>query len=331
MLLARAVFPAGAHGHGVFTDGDANAECGAEFHADGFDGVVKVGVFAGFACGDHPVGGELDVADLADVGRGDVGQALSDGDAAGCGGVDDRNRCAFAEGHGFASVNIHAGRGDGDVGDGCLPRADHLIAGDHAGDAAVGDGDEEVLTGDGWEAEHAVDGVGEFDRGAVEFGVVFDQAGAVFEHLRCFAEEDAHFHVDRVVFEVGVFEHELSVVGCFADDGDGATLTCAEGCKVGDAVWHDGHDVALLGFVAPDLHGAHGGVFVVNVAQVEASTGGFDEFGQAVGKSAGADVVNRKHWILVAEGDAAVDHLLAAAFHLWVAALDGVKVEGFGL
>ena len=117
----------------------------------------------------------------------------------------------------------------------------------------------------------------------------------------------------------------------FADDGDGATFACAECLEGFDTVWHDGHDVALLGFVAPDLHGAHGGVFVVNVAQVEASTGGFDEFGQAVGKSAGADVVNREHWILVAEGDAAVDYLLAAAFHLWVAALDGVKVEGFGL
>ena len=161
--------------------------------------------------------------------------------------------------------------------------------------------------------------------------MVFDQAGDVFEHLRCFAEQDAHFHVDRVVFEVGVFEHELSVVGGFANDGDGATLTGAECLEVGDAVWHDGHDVALLGFVAPDLHRAHGGVFVVNVAQVEASTGGFDQFGQAVGKAAGADVVDREHGVVRAEGDAAVDYLLAAAFHLRVAALDGVKVEGFGL
>ena len=32
-----------------------------------------------------------------------------------------------------------------------------------------------------------------------------------------------------------------------------------------------------------------------------------------------------------AEGDAAVDHLLATALHFWVAALHGVKVEGFGL
>jgi len=109
--------------------------------------------------------------------------------------------------------------------------------------------------------------------------VVFDQAGDVFEHLRGLAEQDAHFHVDRVVFEVGVFEHELVVVGRFANDGDGAALAFAESLEGVDAVGHDGHDVALLGFVAPDLHGRHGGVFVVNVAQVEASTGGFNELG----------------------------------------------------
>ena len=161
--------------------------------------------------------------------------------------------------------------------------------------------------------------------------MVFDEAGDVFEHLRGLAEEDAHFHVDGVVLKVGVFEHELSVVGGFADDGEGAALAFAEGLEGVDAVGHDAHDVALLGFVAPDLHGGHGGVFVVDVAQVEASAGGFDELGQAVGETAGADVVDGEHGVVPAEGDAAVDDLLAAAFHLGVAALDGVKVEGFGL
>ena len=159
MVFAFGVLPAGAHGHGVFTDGDADAECGAELHADGLDGVVKVGVFAGFAGGDHPVGGEFDVADLADIGGGDVGQALADGDAAGGGGIEDGERGAFTDGHGLAGVAVHGGGGHGDVGDGCLPWADHLVAGDHAGDGAVGDGDEEGLVGDGGEAEHAVDGV----------------------------------------------------------------------------------------------------------------------------------------------------------------------------
>ena len=331
VILALGVLPAGAHRHGVFSNGDTDAQSWAEFHPDGLDGIVKIGVFAIFSSGDHPVGRELDVADLADVGRGDIGQALADRDTAGCGGVEHRDRCTLADGHGFTGVNIHAGCGHGDVGDGCLPRADHLIAGDHASDAAVGDGDEEVLTGDGREAQHAVDRVGQLDGCGVEFGVFFDQAGTVFEYLRGLAEEDSHFHVDRVVLEVGVFEHELVVVGRFADDGDGAALTFAERFEGFDAVGHDGHDVALLGFVAPDLHGAHGGVFVVNVAQVEASSGGFDEFGQAVGKSASADVVNGKHGVVRAEGDATVDHLLTTAFHFWVAALDGVKVEGFGL
>ena len=64
----------------------------------------------------------------------------------------------------------------------------------------------------------------------------------------------------------------------------------------------------------------------MDVAQVEASAGGFDELGQAVGETAGADVVDGQHGVVRAEGDAAVDHLLAAAFHLGIAALDGVKV-----
>jgi len=170
--------------------------------------------------------------------------------------------------------------------------------------------------------------------------VVFDEAGDVFEHLRGLAEEDAHFHVDGVVLKVGVFEDELSVVSCFADDGEGAALAFAEGAEGVDTVGHDAHDVALLGFVAPDLHRGHGGVFVVDVAQVEASAerapcapfaAAFDELGEAVGEAAGADVVNGKHGVVTAESDAAVDNLLAAALHFGVAALDGVEVEGFGL
>ena len=161
--------------------------------------------------------------------------------------------------------------------------------------------------------------------------MVFEQAGDVYEHLRGLAEEDAHFHVDGLVLEVGVFEDELSVVGRFADDGEGAALALAEFLEGFDAVGHDAHDVALLRLVTPDLHGAHGGVLVVNVAQVELAAGGFDQLGQPVGEPARADVVNGEHGVVRAERDAAVDDLLAAAFHFRVAALDGIKVECFRL
>ena len=40
--------------------------------------------------------------------------------------------------------------------DGYLPRTDHLVAADHAADAAIADGNQESLVGDGGVAQHAV-------------------------------------------------------------------------------------------------------------------------------------------------------------------------------
>ena len=38
-----------------------------QVHADCLDGIVKVGVFSGFASGNHPVCRELNIADFSDV------------------------------------------------------------------------------------------------------------------------------------------------------------------------------------------------------------------------------------------------------------------------
>ena len=159
----------------------------------------------------------------------------------------------------------------------------------------------------------------------------FVEAGDIAAHAGGLAEEDAHLHVDGFVFKMGIFEDELAIVGGFADDGEGAALAFTEGFKGGQSFGEDGHDVALLRLVAPDLHGAHGAVFVVDVAQVEVAAGFFDQFGQAVGEAACADIVDRKDGVVFAEGDASVDHLLATSLHFGVAALDGVEVEGFRL
>ena len=161
--------------------------------------------------------------------------------------------------------------------------------------------------------------------------MIFDQTSDVFKHLRGLAQKDAHFHVDGFIFKVQIFEHELPVVGRFAYNGDGAALASAERGEGINAVRHDGHDVALLGFVAPNLHGRHGRIFVVDIAEVEAPTGGFDELRETVGEPACADIVNREYGVIRAECDTAIDHLLTATLHFWVAALDGVKIEGFGL
>ena len=153
VFFVGAVFPGGAHGHGVFADGDADAEGGGIAHADRANDVEEVGVLALFSGSDHPVGGELAIADVASMRCGEVGEAFADGNAAGGGRVEDSEWRAFTDGHRFAGGGIHRRSGYGDVGDRGLPGADHLVARDHAGDAAVGDGDEEGLVRNG-EAGH---------------------------------------------------------------------------------------------------------------------------------------------------------------------------------
>ncbi len=66
-----------------------------------------------------------------------------------------------------------------------------------------------------------------------------------------------------------------------------------------------------------------------NRAQLEACAplAVVDELGQRVGEPAGADVVDRQDGVRVAQRRAAVDHLLAAALHLGVVALDRGEVE----
>ncbi len=49
--------------------------------------------------------------------------------------------------------------------------------------------------------------------------------------------------------------------------------------------------------------------------------------GHGVGKAAGADIVDERDRIVLAERPAAIDHFLRAALHLGVAALHGGEVE----
>ena len=157
-LLPVTVFPDGAHAHGVLADGDGDAEGGAEFHADGVDGGVEVGGVAGDGRRGHPVGGEVDLAEVADLGGGEVGEGFAHGEAGGGGGVVDRDGRALTHCHGLAGVDVEGGGGDSAVGHGHLPRPDHLVAADESAHRAVADGDKEGLVGDGRMGEDAADG-----------------------------------------------------------------------------------------------------------------------------------------------------------------------------
>ena len=150
-------------------------------------------------------------------------------------------------------------------------------------------------------------------------------------HFRGLAEQEAHVQIDGAVVEMVVVEDQAVVVGGGADHGVEAAFAGAEGLEGVEGVRGDRQDVAFLGFVAPDFHGAHGAVFVVDAAEVEMSARGFDQFGESVGEAAGADVVDGQDRVVRAEGDAGVDHHLAAALHFGIAALHGIEIEILGL
>src|SRR5690606_29945242 len=119
--------------------------------------------------------------------------------------------------------------------------------------------------------------------------------------------------------------------GGFAHDGEGRAFTRAELCERIDTIRRNREDVALLRFVAPDFERRHAGLVVGQFAQVEfaAAAAVVDEFGQGVGNAAGADVVNERDGILIAERPAAIDDFLATTLHLGVVALHGSEIEIF--
>ena len=66
----------------------------------------KIGAVAGNGGRGHPVGGEIDLADVADLRGGEIGQRLADREARRSGGVVHRDGRAFAHRHRFAGVDI---------------------------------------------------------------------------------------------------------------------------------------------------------------------------------------------------------------------------------
>jgi hypothetical protein len=102
----------------------------------------------------HPVGRQLDVADVGDVGGGDVGERLADRHAAGGRRIDQaigvRSPIAKASPVAVIAIAVTA-----HIGHRHLPRADHLVARGPAADRAVADGDQERLARDRRQAQHA--------------------------------------------------------------------------------------------------------------------------------------------------------------------------------
>ncbi len=203
--LFLAVFPPHrAHGHGVLAHRNGDAEGRGQLFANGADGVVEAGVLAGMTGGRHPVGRQLDLADVADGRAGDVGDGLADRQADRGRGVEQRDRRAFAHGHGLAGEGVVAGGGHRGVGHRHLPRPDHLVARDESRDRAVADGDEEGLVRHRGQAQHARDGLAQIDTRGGERLLRDSCALDVANHLGRLAQEHRQRHVDGLVAEVRI-------------------------------------------------------------------------------------------------------------------------------
>ncbi len=326
-LLLAVLPPHGLHGHGVLAHRDADAQRRAQLHAHGAHGVEQAGVLAGVAGGGHPVGGELDVAQSLDARASDVGDGLGHRHARRGGVMHQGDGGALAHGHGLAGVAAVVGGGHRHVGHRHLPGTDQLVARHQPGDGAVADGDQEALVAHRGQAQHAQGGLPRVDAGGVEAGLVEAVVVHLAQHLRRLAQQHLHGHVDggglRGAVEQAVAEDESFLLGGLADHREGAALALADGLELGQALGRDGQHVALLGLVAPDLHGRHAGVVAGNGAQLEARAAAavVDDLGHGVGEAAGAHVVDGDDGVVRAHGPAAVDDFLGTALHLRVAAL----------
>ncbi len=330
-LFALVIAPGRVHGHRVLAHRDGDAQLDAQ-RAHRRHRVVQCLVLPVPGRCRHPVGGQRHPAKIDDVGADQVGQRLGHRHAGGRGGIHQRQRRTFADGHGLAAVAAKAGRGDRDIGHRHLPRPDHRIAGDLAGHGTVGDGHQEGLVGHRGQRQHPFEHrfhrlVGQRQRrqrGAT--------AGETSRHLRWMAEQHRHVEVDgRFDALAGrrrgrgqrVVQPQARCLGGLADHRVQAALAAAQGKKVIQPLRRHRQHVAFLGLVAPDLHGRHARLVAGHRAQVEtaAAAGVVDQFRQGIGQAAGADVVDGQQRVGVAEGNAAVDHFLAAALHLRVATL----------
>ena len=162
-------------------------------------------------------------------------------------------------------------------------------------------------------------------------------------HLGRLVENDRQRYIDRVrdgicarrirglgiTGKVRVFDEEVAFFGCLSDDRKGTTLAFAEILEVADPLGGDRHDVAFLGFVAPDFEGRHAGFIVRNGAQVDATAAValVEDFRNRIGQPAGAHVVDRQDRTRVTQRRAAIDDLLTTAFDLGIAALDRSEIE----
>ena len=224
------------------------------------------------------------------------------------------------------------GRGHAAVRHRHLPRARHLVAGDHAADRAIADGDEEGLVGDRRETQHAAQRLARIETRRVEGLGCGCETLHIAGHARRLAEQHLEGHVDRGVAKLRIAHHKTPVIGQRADHGERTPLARAEGREAIDGLRRHHQHIALLRLVAPERHRRHAGLIVRDGAQVDesAATAVRDGLRHRIGEPARANVVDEEDRVGLALLPAAIDNLLCAALHLGIAALHGREIEVCG-
>ena len=199
----------------------------------------------------------------------------------------------------------------------------------HAADAAVADGNQEVFSGYGRQAQNAVGGFGDVDIARVKRFFRRRNRFVAARGFGRFAEQDVQRQIDGIVGEQIVAHFQMAVVSRRADHGKRAAFAFADGAEGVQIFFQNRQHITLLRFVAPDLQRVEAVFFQRHFAQLEyrAASGIVDEFGEGVGQAACADVVDGDNRVFVAKLPAAVDDFLRAAFDFRVAALYGVEVQ----
>ena len=328
-LVNALLLPAGLHRHGVLAHRNGDAQLRAQLHANCFYRIIQACIFARVAGGGHPVGGQLDIAQLVDFRRGQVGDGLANGHAPGGRGIQQGQRRALTHGHGFTGVDVETGGSHGAVSHRHLPGADHLITSHQASDAAVANGDQKAFAGHGRVMQHAGHGLVDGQAAGIEIIAQFRFTTGRTMHARRLAQQHVERHVHRLVAEMAVGHGQVRLGNGLADHGKGAALALADSLETLEISGIHGQHIALLGLVAPDFQRRHARLIVGHVAQFEATAPAtvVDQLRQGIGDAAGTHVMDKLDRVGIAQLPAAVDHLLAAALHFRVLALHRGKIQ----
>ena len=100
------VAPRGAHRQRVLSDRNRDPERGAQLDCDALHRVEQRRIFARITGRGHPVGRELDVGELRDRCRCNVGQCFTDGHPSRRGRIEHRDGRSLAHRHRFAGVTL---------------------------------------------------------------------------------------------------------------------------------------------------------------------------------------------------------------------------------